>query len=116
MELGFIDEGLHRICTQRHVMIRRVGASADALEQLLNEIASADTLALVEHLPHVDLVSPAKGRVAVCGARAIRVLLAPAISTQAVRRDPLCRQATAAEVMAVCAGRHDINPQGETWS
>jgi hypothetical protein len=116
VDLCFTDAGLHRVCTQKHVMIRRVGAGADALAQLLNEIASAEALALVEQLPHVDLEAVATGRVAVTGSGATRVLLAPSASDQDAKRDPLYRSATAAKVLAVCAGRHDLNPQGESWS
>lgn len=116
MDLLFIDPGLHRVCNQKHLMIRRLGQQAEALAQLLIELAGAEDLELVAQLPHVTLTAAAKRRVAVSGAREARVLLTPSSTAQAVRRDPLCLIATRATVLAVCVGEHDINPKGANWS
>jgi hypothetical protein len=118
--LSFTDRELHRLCSQRKVLLARAGANADCLARLLNEIACADTLALLECLPHVQLAGGRGDVVVTC--QEVRVLLAPSDESAAAARarartttnSPI-PPAKAARVVALFVGDEEINPEGAKW-
>ena len=121
MLLSFTNRELHRLCTQRRALLARVGANADCLARLLNEIACADTLALLECLPHVEVVG-ARGYVVVT-CQEVRVLLAPSDGSAATVRRTRPKTTTnnaippakAARIVALFVGDEEINPEGAKW-
>jgi hypothetical protein len=120
MLLSFTNRELHRLCSQRKVLVTRAGANADCLARLLNEIACADTLALLECLPHVELAG-ARGYVMVTS-QEVRVLLEPSDRSAATDRrrakataDNPLPPARAARVVALLVGDEEINPEGAKW-
>lgn len=120
MLLSFTNRELHRLCSQRKMLVARAGANADCLACLLNEIACADTLTLLESLPHVQLAG-ARGYVVVT-CQEVRVLLTPSDGSAATDRvraktstSNAIPPAKAARVVALCVGDEEINPEGAKW-
>ncbi len=110
MRLGFCDAYLARLCNREAELIAWVGDEAAALQQLLNELDSADTLGQVEKLPHVLLVPAPAGRVATRGADEAGILLKPETA-----RTKSFRDAKAGLVIAVAVGVEEVNPEGAAW-
>jgi len=116
VDLTFRDRELHRLCCRQAVMRRRTGTpGAAVLAQLLNEIASAETLGMLEPLPHVTLRAAPAARVAVEGSCSAAVLLAPRRPRRPSSEDPLQRDAFSAQVLAVNVGTKSFNPGGARW-
>lgn len=116
VDLTFIDRELHRLCSRQAVMRRRVGTpGAAVLAQLLNEIASAEKLGMLEPLPHVKLRPAPAARIAVEGACDAAVLLEPDTSPRSRAEDHSFRDAASAQVVAVGVGKKSFNPGGATW-
>jgi hypothetical protein len=110
LNLTFVNVELGRLCNRDAVMKAWAGKRAPALQRLLNEIHCADTLGLLECLPHLELAASAKGRIAAWDADDAYVLLDPDSGD-----DELCRTAEAAVVLAVAVGNEAFNPKGERW-
>jgi hypothetical protein len=111
LHLTFVNLELGRLCNRDAAMKAWAGKGASVLQRLLNEVRCADTLGLLEYLPHLELAASAKGRIAVWDAENACVLLNPDSNDD----DELCRAAEAAVVLAVAVGDEDFNPEGERW-
>jgi hypothetical protein len=119
MNLTFLDEDLHRLCCRRKQGEATSRRHAPELRRLMTEIACADTLAVLDSLPHVDLVVTPP-LVAVC-CPPIDVLLTvdgvlpkrgkAAAATVAAA----LWSAKAARVAAVSIAGKDFNPEGAKW-
>ena len=102
------------------MLVAHAGANAGCLARLLNEIACADVLTLLECLPHVELVG-ARGHVVVT-CQEVRILLAPNDGPTAKGRARAktttsneIPPAKAARVVALMVGDEVINPEGAKW-
>jgi hypothetical protein len=120
MDLTFLDEELHRLCCRRNVGEATSRRHAAQLRRLMTEIACAETLAVLDALPHVDLVVE-RELVAVC-CEPVEVLLAldgfapksgkPAAAAKVAAA---VWSAKSARVAALSIAGEDFNPQGAKW-
>jgi hypothetical protein len=119
MQLTFLDEELHRLCCQRKQGEATSRRHAPALRRLMSEIPCAETLAVLDSLPHVDLVV-ARELVAVC-CPPIDVLLAvdgvvpKKGKAAAAKVTAALWSAKSARVAAVSIAGKDFNPEGAKW-
>ena|SRR5581483_6961595 len=115
MQLSFSDEDLHQLCCRRKSLDAQARKHAPCAARLLNEIACAETLAVLETLPHVELV--ARRNLVSVTCEAVDVLLAIDVATRkgkSTTPDPLW-SAKAARIVALAIDGKDFNPQGAKW-
>jgi hypothetical protein len=107
--ISFSDAGLHRLCCVRSELDGRSGSSAEWLARLLNELACAETLALLDTLPYVEV--KVRRAVAVVNCDEVKLLLVFGRGKSAA--NPL--SAKSARLVAVALDGEDINPEGVKW-
>jgi hypothetical protein len=119
MYLTFRDETLHRLCCRLRQGDAASKRHAPDLRRLMTEIASAETLAVLDSLPHVDLVVE-RELVCVC-CPPIEVLLAVDGASPTKGKAVAAKVAAAvwsaksARVAAVSIAGEDFNPEGAKW-
>jgi hypothetical protein len=119
MQLTFTDEELHRLCCRRTHGEATSRRHAADLRRLMTEIACAETLAVLDTLPHVDLVVE-RELVAVCCAPVDVLLAVDGVlpkkgKAAAAKVAAAVWTAKAARVAAVSIAGEDFNPEGAKW-
>lgn len=109
MILSFSDSALHQLCCQRSVLDKRAKGSAECFARLLNELACAETLTVLETLPHVEV--KVKRGFAVVTCEEVALLLA--FGRGRPSTSPLA--AKSARLVAVALDGDDVNPEGVKW-
>lgn len=115
MLLSFSDEDLHRLCCRRKALDAQARKHAPHLARLLNEIACAETLAILDTLPHVEFV--ARRHLVAVTCEPVEVLLAidgASRKGKATTPDRIW-SAKAARIVALAIDGKDFNPEGEKW-
>jgi hypothetical protein len=110
LDLRFTNDQLARLCSHHAELATWAGDNAPAIEQLLAELDSVESLGEVEEFPHVLLHATPSGRVGAQGADDAGVLLDPDLTHPNAYRD-----AEAATILAVACGDEDFNPEGASW-
>lgn len=115
MRLWFSDEELHRVCCQRKALDAEARKHAPYLARLLNEIACAETLAVLDTLPHVEIV--ARRNLVAVTCEPVEVLLAVDGTARKGRTTTPDRiwSAKAARIVALAINGEDFNPEGAKW-
>jgi len=115
MHLSFSDEALHRLCCRRKALDAHARKHGPCLARLLNEIACAETLAVLDTLPHVELVASRNLVAVTC--EAVEVLLAVDGAARKGKATTLDRiwSAKAARIVALAINGKDFNPEGAKW-
>jgi hypothetical protein len=115
MHLSFSDEDMHRLCCRRKALDAQARRHAPYLARLLNEIACAETLAVLDTLPHVELV--ARRHLVAVTCQPVEVLLAvdgAAHKGKTTTPDRIW-SAKAARIVALAIDGKDFNPEGAKW-
>jgi hypothetical protein len=115
MLLSFSDKDVHRLCCRRKTLEAQARKHAPFLARLLNEIACAETLAVLDTLPHVELV--ARRHLVAVTCEPVEVLLAvdrAAPRGKATTADRLW-SAKSARIVALAIDGKDFNPEGAKW-
>jgi hypothetical protein len=114
MRLSFSDEDLHRLCCRRKALDAQTRKHAAHLARLLNEIACAETLAVLDTLPHVELV--ARRHLVAIACDPVEVLLAVDVAARKGKTTPdRIWSAKAARIVALAIDGKDFNPEGAKW-
>jgi hypothetical protein len=115
MHLSFSDEDLHRLCCRRKTLDAQARKHASCLARLLNEIACAETLAVLDTLPHVELV--ARRHLVAVTCEPVEVLLAVDGAARIGKTTTPDRiwSAKAARIVALAIDGKDFNPEGAKW-
>jgi hypothetical protein len=119
MQLSFSHPATYRLCCREQTLAALAKRNAGQLRRLLNEIACAETLTVLDTLPHLELVVE-RERVAVC-CEPIEVLLSVDGAIPSKGRSTAAKvaeglwSAKAARVVAVAIDGEDFNPEGAKW-
>jgi hypothetical protein len=109
VRISLANADLQKLCCVRKELNKRAGDSAECLAGLLNELASAETLAILDTLPYVEVKTKRGFAVVTC--EEVELLLSfPRGKSSA---DPLT--AKSARLVAIALDGDDINPEGVKW-